>query len=78
MIKEMEKALRLNERFGFACLNDPELGRLLRNLRELIRKTGSAMLRTGSYRHAPGARRAAKVVAVSGRWVKATDSWGFL
>ena len=47
MIKEMEKALRLNERFGFACLNDPELGRLLRDLRELIRKTGSAMLRTG-------------------------------
>jgi hypothetical protein len=44
---EMEKALRLNERFGPACLNDPESGRLLRKLRDLIRKTDSAMLQSG-------------------------------
>src|SRR5208337_3377711 len=44
---EMEKALRLNERFGSACLNDPESGRLLRKLRDLIRKTDSAMLQSG-------------------------------
>lgn len=44
---EIEKAMRLNERFGLACPNDPELGRLLRKLRDLICKTGSAMLHTG-------------------------------
>ncbi len=44
---EIEKAFRLYERFGDACLNDPESGRLLRNLRDLIRKTDSAMLRSG-------------------------------
>ena len=43
----MENALRLNERFGLACLNDPESGRLLRNLRDLIRRTDSAMLQSG-------------------------------
>ncbi|MGP8197581.1 MAG: hypothetical protein ACLQSW_18195, partial [Syntrophobacteraceae bacterium] len=44
---EIERALRLNERFGLACLNDPESGRLLRKLRDLIRKTDSAMLQSG-------------------------------
>jgi hypothetical protein len=44
---EIEKALRLNERFGLACLKDPESGRLLRKLRDLIRKTDSAMLQSG-------------------------------
>src|SRR5208283_2809328 len=47
LIKRMEKALLLNERFGLACLNDPETGRLLRNLRELICRTDSAMLQSG-------------------------------
>jgi hypothetical protein len=44
---EIEKALRLNERFGLACLKDPESGRLLRNLRDLIGKTDSVMLQSG-------------------------------
>ena len=44
---EMEKALRLNERFGPACLNDPQSARLLRKLRDLIRRTDSAMLQSG-------------------------------
>ncbi len=45
--KEIEKASRLYERFGFVCLNDPELGRLLRDLRDLISRTDRAMLRSG-------------------------------
>ncbi len=45
--KEIEKALRLNERFGVACLNDPESGSLLRDLRDMIRKTDTAMRRSG-------------------------------
>ncbi len=48
MIKSMENALLLNERFGPTCLNDPETGRLLRNLRELICRTDSAMLQSGA------------------------------
>jgi hypothetical protein len=44
---EIEKALRLNERLGPACLEDLEAGRLLRKLRDLIRKTDSAMLQSG-------------------------------
>ena len=44
---EIERALRLNERFGLACLNDPESVRLLRKLRDFIRKTDSAMLQSG-------------------------------
>jgi hypothetical protein len=44
---DMEKALRLSDRFGPACLNDPESGRLLRKLRDLIRRTDSVMLQSG-------------------------------
>jgi hypothetical protein len=47
LIKRIEDALLLNERFGLACLNDPETGRLLRDLRELICRTDSAMLQSG-------------------------------
>ncbi len=47
LIKSMENALLLNGRFGLACLNDPEMGRMLRNLRELICRTDSAMLQSG-------------------------------
>ncbi len=47
LIKEMEKALRLNERFGPACMNDPETGRLFQNLRDHIRRTDSAMIESG-------------------------------
>jgi len=46
--KEMEKALRLNERFGPACLEDAEAGRLIRHLRDQIGKTDSAMRRSGA------------------------------
>jgi hypothetical protein len=45
--KEIEIALRLSERFGPAFLKDPESARLLRNLRDLIDRTGSAMLQSG-------------------------------
>ncbi len=44
---EIEKALRLKERFGLDFMEDPESGRLLRNLRDLIGKTDSAMLQSG-------------------------------
>ncbi len=44
---EIKKALRLNERFSLASMKDPESGRLLRNLRDLIGKTDSAMLQSG-------------------------------
>jgi hypothetical protein len=47
LVKEMEKALRLKDLFGLTCLDDPESGRLLRELRELIHGTGSAMLQAG-------------------------------
>jgi hypothetical protein len=44
---EIEKAMGLNERFGPACTNDPESGRLLRKLRDLIYRTDSAMRHSG-------------------------------
>jgi hypothetical protein len=44
---EIERAVRLNERFGPACLKHPESDRLLRKLRDLIGKTDSAMLQSG-------------------------------
>ena len=47
LAKEIEKALRLKESFGLSCLDNPELGRLLGQLRDLIDRTGSAMLRSG-------------------------------
>ncbi|SPF49653.1 conserved hypothetical protein [Syntrophobacter sp. SbD1] len=44
---EIEKAIQLNERFGLILLNDPESSRLLRKLRDLVRRTDSAMLQSG-------------------------------
>lgn len=46
--KEIQKALRLYERFGCVCLSDAELGRLLGDLRSLIRRTDRSMLRSGA------------------------------
>jgi hypothetical protein len=45
--KSIEEALLLEERFGAACLHDPESVRLLRRLREEIRVTDAAMLQSG-------------------------------
>ena len=47
LAKEMEKALRLKELFGLTCLENPESGRLLRDLRDLIHGTDSAMRESG-------------------------------
>ena len=46
--KEIEKALRMKALFGSACLDDPELSRLLLDLRDLIHKTDSVMLQSGA------------------------------
>lgn len=47
LTKQIEKASLLNDRFGPACLKDPGLGRLLTDLRDLIRKTDLVMLESG-------------------------------
>jgi len=47
LAKEMEKALKLKDLFGLACLDDPESSRLLRDLRELIHRTRATMVQSG-------------------------------
>ena len=47
LAEEIGNALRLKELFGATCLSDPESSRLLRELRELIHRTGSVMLQSG-------------------------------
>jgi hypothetical protein len=48
LAKEIEKALRLKDLLGSACLDDPESSRLLRDLRGLIHRTDSIMLQSGA------------------------------
>lgn len=47
LLKEIEKALKLMDLFGSTCLDDPETSRLLRDLRERIDRTDSAMFQSG-------------------------------
>jgi hypothetical protein len=62
--KQISCASLLNERFGAACLEDPELGGLLLELEREIQKTDSLMLDSG-------------VIAACTRCAKATGSCCF-
>lgn len=72
MAKEIEKAFRLKELFGSTCVDDPESGRLLRDLRDLIHRTGSIMLESGA------ASACARCAAIKGSccFVEMGESYG--
>lgn len=76
LTKQIEKALRLYERFGLACLDDPESGRLLREFRELIDRTDTAMLQSGVV--SACARCAASGVNGSCCFREMGESFGFM
>ncbi len=75
MMKDLEKAFQLNDSLGFACRNNPELGGLLLDFRESIRKTDSAMLEFGVV---AGCTRCAESGKGSCCFTEMGESFGFI
>jgi hypothetical protein len=76
LTKEIDKALWLYERFGLACMSDPESGRLLLELLELIGSSDTAMLQSGVVSACAGC--AASGVSGSCCFREMDESFGFM